>query len=97
MIMFFRSFGLDRKGKVSSPPVYSHVYLICFDLAHRLNKSSQVILQGIAGDAREYVDEAVIAEYCEESLLVVQSIHADDPWGGISRIFVSEREGFGWM
>ena len=66
-----------------SPPVYSHVYLIRLDLPDRLDKCPQMILERIARDTCENINEPVVAQSGKKSLFIIQGVHAYDSRSGI--------------
>jgi len=65
---------LNREYVVGARAVYPEVDLIGLDLAKSSDRRPKVILQGVAGHAGEDVYEAVVAEFRQECLLVVQPV-----------------------
>lgn len=66
------AFDLDWERVVSSLFVQPYIDFIGFYLSSARYRSTQMILQGVARDARENVQHPVIAQLREERLLIVQ-------------------------
>ena len=70
------AFGLHRKHIVRSPAVKADVYLIRLYLSHSLDGCPQVALKGIARDARENVNQAIVSQFGQQGLLVALTYYA---------------------
>jgi hypothetical protein len=55
------AFGLDRKVTASATAVHADVHLVGLDLATAGYGRTQVVLERVAGDVRDDIDEPVVA------------------------------------
>ena len=71
------SLGLYRDDIVGAALVDSHVNFVGFDLSHFLYGSPEVVLQRVAGNPQENIDQTVVANPSQQRLLVAERIFRD--------------------
>ena len=70
--------SLHRENVLHAPTVNAYVNLISLDLTHFGHRGAQMVLEGVAGDASENVDEPVVTHDGKKRLFVIERIRADE-------------------
>lgn len=78
--------GLDRDYVLAAPRVDSDVELVGLHLADVGHRRPEVVLERVARDAQEDVDEPVVAHSGQQGLLVSEGVHRNDARCGIRHL-----------
>ncbi len=70
----FATLRLHWEHMMSPASIDPDVQLISLNLAHPRNCCPKMVLQRVARNSREYVEQAVIPQFCQECLFVAQTV-----------------------
>ena len=84
--LILAAFGLDRDDVVTAAVVYADIKLVDLDLADAFDGRPEVILEAVGRQAKEGVDQAVVADNSEKRLFIVECIRPNDLGRGIGNV-----------
>lgn len=79
----FATFGLNGENVMRPLLIYANMNLIGLHLTHVWNGGAQVVLERIASNAAEYINQPVVSDLREKRLLVAESVLGDDSWSSV--------------
>ena len=88
--LIFPALRLNWNHVLDTLPIERNVDFVDLDLTNSLNRSAHVALKWVSRYSEENIDQAVVANLRQQSLLVVERVSADYLWRGIRYLDRSE-------